>query len=328
MEWSRLSSALRRAGQRIAAVVAITVATCAVLGLLGGLWWFFDLFAHFRLQYAVVLSIVTAVYACLRRWRIAVPLFAVLVIDIGLQLPLYYATPAPAAEGGIRFELTLFNVNADNSRRDEVADFLRAGDSDVIVVLEVTAAMAGLLEETLARPPHDYRIIARAREDSFGIALLTRVPVRHAGVIYLADSDLPAVEAVLEVAGQGIAVLAVHPPPPLSSALAEKRDRMIAAIAAWREKWSPDEISHVVVAGDLNATPWSAPLRRLDDRSDLVNSLRGFGYQATWPRSLPPLRIPIDHVLHGPSLTTLSRSVGPWLGSDHRAVTLTLGAAR
>jgi endonuclease/exonuclease/phosphatase (EEP) superfamily protein YafD len=77
------------------------------------------------------------------------------------------------------------------------------------------------------------------------------------------------------------------------------------------------------VVGDLNASPWSHSFRSLAD-SDLINSLNGFGLQASWPAVLGPFGVPIDHLLHSAELTTVSREIGPSLGSEHRSVFITL----
>ena len=48
------------------------------------------------------------------------------------------------------------------------------------------------------------------------------------------------------------------------------------------------------------------------------------GFQSTWRRRDPVFSLPLDHVLHGPGLETIDRWIGPALGSDHRAVVVTL----
>ena len=73
----------------------------------------------------------------------------------------------------------------------------------------------------------------------------------------------------------------------------------------------------VMLLGDLNASPWSYPFRRLLRDTGLLNSMRGWGVQPTWPAPLGPLGIPIDHVLHSEEIRITRRSTGPWIGSDH-----------
>ncbi|MEM9488825.1 MAG: endonuclease/exonuclease/phosphatase family protein, partial [Myxococcota bacterium] len=180
--------------------------------------------------------------------------------------------------------------------------------------------------ERLERELPGYRLVQRSREDAFGIALLSRLPMSHGQVIYPAGGQLPAIEAVIEAHGQRVAVLAIHPPPPVTAELSAERDRVIAAAADWSRAPASGAgaVDHAVVVGDMNATPWSWPMRRLVRDSELIDSLRGHGVQTSWPSQLIPLSIPIDHVLHSPSLTAVERSVGPFMGSDHRPVHVAL----
>ena len=48
------------------------------------------------------------------------------------------------------------------------------------------------------------------------------------------------------------------------------------------------------------------------------------GFQSTWRRRDPVFSLPLDHILHGPGLEAIDRWIGPALGSDHRAVVVTL----
>ncbi len=74
-----------------------------------------------------------------------------------------------------------------------------------------------------------------------------------------------------------------------------------------------------LVVGDLNAMPWSRPLRSLREVTGLVDSLRGRGVQPSWPAEMPWIgRITIDHVLHSTHLVTEERALGGFVGSDHR----------
>lgn len=134
---------------------------------------------------------------------------------------------------------------------------------------------------------------------------------------------IPAIAAELALAGRSVALLGVHTLPPVSADYAARRDAQLAAALAWATDQRAAGRAPVI-AGDLNASPFSAPLRRLLAGADLVDSQRGFGVQASWPTSLPWPRIAIDHVLHDRSLTTVARALGPDLGSDHLPVVVDL----
>ena len=76
----------------------------------------------------------------------------------------------------------------------------------------------------------------------------------------------------------------------------------------------------VLLLGDLNATPWSHPFKRLLQETGLIDGSRGMGYQPTWPAGVLPLLIPIDHCLHSQELRVVHKEVGPMVGSDHYPV--------
>jgi endonuclease/exonuclease/phosphatase (EEP) superfamily protein YafD len=80
----------------------------------------------------------------------------------------------------------------------------------------------------------------------------------------------------------------------------------------------------VIVAGDLNATPWSHGFRQLVRLRGLCDSAVGRGVQATWNAHRWVPRIPIDHVVVSPEVRVMDRRVGPDVGSDHLPVEATL----
>ena len=71
-----------------------------------------------------------------------------------------------------------------------------------------------------------------------------------------------------------------------------------------------------------NTTPWSAAFQPLNE--ELLNSMNGFGWQPTYPAGAGLLMLPIDHLLHSGHLTTVDRSTGPDLGSDHLPLIVTV----
>jgi endonuclease/exonuclease/phosphatase (EEP) superfamily protein YafD len=78
----------------------------------------------------------------------------------------------------------------------------------------------------------------------------------------------------------------------------------------------------VLLAGDLNATPWSTGMRALT-AGELRFGSRQSPWKPTWSvRS--PFAIPIDHALSTAPLLILERRVGPDLGSDHRPLELSV----
>lgn len=314
-------SVRQRAVRIVVALGALTAAGASLATLLaigGRLWWRLDLFSHFRLQYVAVLAGAVLLLAITRRWRMAAPAAVFLVFNVATITPLYVSTGVTAAPGRPSLRVVSFNVHEHNTNYDAVARYLAAADADLVLVTETSATW---IEKIGAALP-GYDVVSEPRDDAFGIAAWSRHDLERARIVSLADVGMPAVELELDVDGEPFAVLGVHTFPPLSADYAERRDAMLDAIARWARR----SRRHTIVIGDLNTTPWSTSFRRLVS-AGLINSQLGHGVQPSWPGDTPALAVPIDHCLHGPSLTATERSTGPSLGSDHRPVHVTLAVA-
>jgi endonuclease/exonuclease/phosphatase (EEP) superfamily protein YafD len=79
----------------------------------------------------------------------------------------------------------------------------------------------------------------------------------------------------------------------------------------------------VILAGDFNATPWSDSFQQLVAQTGLRNVHQGALFEATWSAALPQ-RLLIDHVLLSPEWDLAAKTIGPDIGSDHRAVIVDL----
>lgn len=107
----------------------------------------------------------------------------------------------------------------------------------------------------------------------------------------------------------------------MSGELAELRNqylKKLAAMAATRGS------APTIVAGDLNATPWSPWVRDFLRTPQLRDSQYGLGLLATWPASTAQysslLGIAIDACFHSGKLQVATRALGPELDSDHLPV--------
>jgi endonuclease/exonuclease/phosphatase (EEP) superfamily protein YafD len=297
-------------------LIAFVLASLTTIGFLGGVWWGFDLAAHFRVQYAVLLVPVLAILAGLRRWRSALVAGVALIVNVSLFVPLYLATPtAPAGVDTLR--ILTFNVTASNPNRTTVIDYLVASEADIIFLHESSTDW----EDTLSRAEVPYRVVsARAPGSLFGtLALVGEDAVVR--LVRLGDVGQLSIAVVAEIGGQEIHVLGTHPLSPTSAARSVARDEQLRRVGEWA---AAQEVP-VVVAGDLNASTWSRGFSMLTRPGDLVNSQRGFGVQASWPARYGWLGVPIDHVLHSRELATLDRYLGDPLGSDHYPLFVSLG---
>lgn len=287
------------------------------LGLLGSWNWLLDLFAHFRWQYLIV-SVLVLALAVWRRAAWVVAAAGITLLLNGLLIGQLAWQPEPArstlaADAGI--SIAILNVQRVNSRTQDVLEYLRLADPDVIVLMEVDLKWMQALQPLQESHPHH---LAAARDDNFGMAFFSRIAVASRHLAQFGDAGLPSIEATLVHRGRELLLIGTHPPPPLGARLAAMRDRQLRAVAGRVAA----EDRPVVVVGDLNATPWSNGLRQL------ASGRLGFrGASAPWSptwRVGSVLAVPIDHALCTSPLVISRHEVGPDVGSDHRPVAIRL----
>jgi endonuclease/exonuclease/phosphatase (EEP) superfamily protein YafD len=283
-------------------------------GFAGQWWWFFDLAAHFRVQYALALGLGSLALLAWRQPRWAMVFAGFALINAAVLAPRFLSSvEAVAGTDSPTFRALLANVHSENRDHGRIRQVIAEANPDVIVLLEVTPWLIGQLADLAERYPHR---IAEPREDNFGIALFSRLPLRNAAVISLGSAGLPSLTAELEADGRWFTLLSTHPPPPIGAAMTEDRNAQLADLARLaRQTRQP-----LLALGDFNLSPWSPWFTQLLTDSGLHDSAAGRGLQPSWPVGWPPLWIPIDHALYSDGIRIRHRVIGPDLGSDHYPV--------
>ena len=281
-----------------------------MLDLFAPLGWPFELFSHFRVQYAVAALLLAALLA----WRrAAVPAVFALVLGGWHLLPGIAASPGAVASQacqGPEFTVATANVQFSSERREAWRAWLATRPADFLAIQEVTAARAAELDSAVGYP---YRHVV-PREDPYGLALLSRWPLESVTRVDLAGDGLPSLAGVVDIDGQRVRFLALHTRWPVTPALAAARDEALRGAAAMARAADLP----LVLLGDLNVTPDSPEFEALLAQSGLRDAMRGRGWQPTWLAGFWPLALRIDHVLVSPGLCVDQAEAGPSIGSDHR----------
>ncbi|MBT8164941.1 MAG: endonuclease/exonuclease/phosphatase family protein [Acidimicrobiia bacterium] len=298
--------------------VGIVVVLGTLLGFLGRASWVFDLVGNFRFQY-LWLGVLALIALIWNRWWIPVGVVAVAVAINVLAVGPYWWGSIADPTGPERLTIVHLNTAAGNPEKERVVDFVRTAEADVILLAEVTPALLDLLEEADLEFQPVAGTPARTR---VGLLALTRDPSVTGRLTNLGVSEVPAVLLNLDLGDEPIEMLGFHTSSPGREARSSARDDQLAG-AGRRvlERESP-----MVLIGDFNATPWTGAFRDLLD-TGLIDGQRGRGVAGSWPAGWGPFKIPIDHALHTPELTTTSFSFGESAGSDHRSLTVTIARA-
>ncbi len=290
------------------AAFAVAVAVVSLAAFFGATWWSLDLVSSFRPQYAVTL-LVAGSLLLVRRWRrLGSAVLLAGVVNAAVVAPLFLGSPATGGDDA--FRVLSFNVHSSNDAYGAVVDYIRRTEPDVVFLHEATR----LWEESLAQAGLGYEIVPGRDGLIFGTLALVP-PGAAARTLGFGVEGRRAVEVVAPgPGGETISLLGIHPVSPVNEHRSALRDAQLDFAA----EWAASRDGPVVVAGDFNATPWSAAFRRFVDDSGLRSSQTGFGIQASFPAdSNPAVRIPIDHLLVSEGLGVRDRRLGPALGSDH-----------
>ncbi|MDP2306882.1 MAG: endonuclease/exonuclease/phosphatase family protein [Pseudomonadota bacterium] len=263
--------------------------------------------------YAPIWIVLVAAVAA-KRWPLAALAIPAALWHLALVVPPSLPrTPPPAC--GAALSVLSANLLMVHPAPDALAEEIFAADADVVLLQELSPRWEAVLD---ARGlfdgwPEGWRVV---REDSFGSAILSRLPLDTAGDFEL--TGLPQTQATISWEGRTLALLNVHTLPPRTAEYAALHREGLDAVAAWVHERA-DAGDAFILGGDLNASPYSRFFGDIAGAADDAWELAGQGFGFTWPNGIFPLpSARLDHVLVSRDLTVRSIVVGTGAGSDHR----------
>jgi len=287
------------------------VALGTVLAVFAPVGWPFELFSHFRAQYAAAALLIALLLVIGRRSAYAA---AALVLAVWNGLPIAQRALAdpPSACEGPEFTVVTANLQHANQSWAPFLEWLDRQPADLVVVQELTPGWARILG---GLPDYTYREL-RPRADAYGVGVLSRWPLESVATVDLAGDGLPALTGLAVVDGRPVRFLGMHARWPMTPWLARDRDAALAGAA----RLVRDDPRPVVVLGDLNLSPDAPAFARLLRDAGLHDVMRGPDWRPTWQADFWPLALRIDHVLVSGDLCVERADVGAAIGSDHRPV--------
>lgn len=291
-------------------------------GLLARLHPFFELFVHFPAQYLVV-GLVLALAALLARRTIAFTLALGLALsNLAPLWPYVFAAAPRVSADGPELRVISANLNNINADPQAVQEFLLSTDADIVILTELALQLDAAYAAGAQRFGHVLRT-SGSRHNPAALLILARRELREPVVHTPFGRDFPIVEfryCLDEGLRDCLAVVALHPVRPQEDDAL--RDRMLG-FAFERARQAGLARQQAVLAGDLNATPFSPVLNRFAALG-LRDAALGRGWQPTWPISAGIAGIPIDHVLVSPRIEVRRFARLPPMGSDHRPLQVDL----
>ncbi len=280
-----------------------------------------DNLSNFPAHFAVAFLGCAVLLAWMRSLWWAAGAVAGLALASGQILPWYFGGDAPRHVGeGEAIRVMAANVLLHNRDHDRLLKLAEREDPDVIGLAEVDARWIRALAPLKLRYPHRVEIPSEGYE---GLALYSRLPFERVRAASSGDLPFPGIATVMRTPAGDVEFILAHPLPPLDGGLIRRRNAQLLALAQYaRASTLP-----IVVAGDLNVTMWNRGYRPLQKIAGLQNARDGQGLGPTWP-AIPPLGVPIDHVLATSSIDLADFRVHGGIGSDHLPVSANFSLQR
>lgn len=275
--------------------------------------WPFETAAYWVPWYLVVALAGACGCALARSYRWAGAGILCAAMALALMTPHYLLCRHPDTEATTPvFRVLQANVYYPGNDPDVLLQLVRESKPDLVLLQEVDEKWQALLKPLESLYTH-HRYSPRYTGGGPDLAQFwshETLSVRD-----LHGDGLPAVETLLHVNGRTLRVLNAHTAAPFTRGRAERYHAQMDLLARHVARSGEP----VLLAGDLNAGPWSWHYNRLLELGKLSSARKGFGGLGTWPAFLGPLRIiALDHLLISDGIQVRRCWVGPGIGSDHR----------
>lgn len=303
---------------RLAALALPLVLSLPLVAGFFGAWHpAFDSMAHFRAHLAVAVAVAALPALLLGYWKeaamsivLAAATFATL--SQGTSLPGLGAVNAaadPAQDSRAVYRLLQLNLRFDNTSPEKVLSLIGRSRPDVITLDEVSKPWIGYLDRVAAAYP--YRVLCDGESSVGTVALLSRRPFA-AGESSTCSEEGDLATVRVDFGGREVTVAALHLKWPWPSKQPAQIDVLTTPLSELGQT--------ALLAGDLNATPWSHAVTRIAEAGGLR---RVSGSTPTWSyRKLPIswrqwVGLPIDHIFSKGDVTVRAVHVLEDVGSDH-----------
>jgi endonuclease/exonuclease/phosphatase (EEP) superfamily protein YafD len=294
----------------------LAISLLLVIGCLSGLAfldkfdWRLELLTHWRVHYLVVSIALCVIYLARRRqYRIVALATLVVCLNGSVIVPtVLKARKAEGTMGAQQFQVALINVLYQNRNYQDTLSWLREMQPDVVVLVELTPEWQKAI--SFLKDVFPYQIAVPAGLGD-GIGLISRRPLTNPKILWPIFGR-PAVIAELQLPQTSLTIVGAHPKPPTSARLIRQRDEYLANLGQTIANLKRP----VLVAGDLNTTPWSYAFDEFTRTADLTLS----GIQPSWPTGFGYAGIPIDHIMGNQDVWVFDIKTGPAIGSDHRPI--------
>jgi endonuclease/exonuclease/phosphatase (EEP) superfamily protein YafD len=281
------------------------LAICSFIGLLSSIYWFFDLFNHFRVQ-AVIASIILCFAAFMFDKKSLK--FATLILIGNLIL---FAIPILKTNNNLTtamqadetpMNIVFANVETSNTDYELAKKVLLAQNPDIIALAEIDNQWVSNLIALKKIYPYTVELPSNG---NFGMALYSKIP-------FTVELTKPGTYQIpfLTLDFKTFILIVAHPFPPINKQASQENKHYLKSIAnhhAFSNK-------PVIIAGDLNCTLWGDALKPIIEKG--YKRINNLGVDYTFPTGWLPFALQIDHFFINKAVRSKFK-VLDYIGSDH-----------
>ena len=314
---------------RVLALLVLIGLIASVLPYFGTNAWWVRMATYPRVQVFAGLALLLVLLAALPGRFRPLSLAALLLALVGMAVQAHALWPytglhdlrivaARACPAERQLRVVAVNVQMTNENADELFAILRQADPDLILFQETDAWWHEHLKALSNEYPY---AVQHVTQNYFGIYMLSRYPLVDPQVHFLTGSRDPSIVTGVRLpSGDVVRFYGVHPRPPEEGQSSAERDgQILAAALAIRGDGAPS-----LLAGDMNATPWSRVMRHAARVGELLEPRIGRGWTPTFRAGSLVMTWPLDHVLAGDEFSLVSFDALRSFQSDHRPIMATL----
>ena len=311
-------------------VVGLHLAT--LIACFANFHWVADLFAHFRVQYCLLLLASSVMLVVFSSWRLLLVSLVCLMINlfwmapyaVGLRSSRSVSNVPVAQSEQATYRILTLNVLTHNKQYQSVIDQIDEANPDFVVLMEVNSRWESQLRDSVLSERYPFARYVPRDYGNFGIAFLSKTLWSDLEVVYVQPLELASmvIDLPLPLAEssdqeiQSLQIVATHPIPPISEYQTNARDTQLMDMAGRVQRDAA-----ALMVGDFNLTPWSPRFTKILEKSQMSDSAIGQGIRPTWyvfPSLLGGLKI--DHVLINDHVRVVEHDILRDVGSDHRGV--------
>ncbi len=286
-------------------------------GYLGRYWWGFKVIDFFHMQYAV-LSLLVAIYANVNaNYDVGAVLTVFAALNLFRIRHYIWERDEDSFEGG--FKIISVNAYRKNFCPEKLGKYLEEEKPDILLVLEMTDNLRKEIKSVVSQYKYKHETPVR---DGHTICLLSRHKLSKKKITKHGGHDTPLLSAIVKLANKEYQIFSAHPLAALNADYAKDRELYFSEI----EKYFESHSMPVLVLGDFNSVPWEKHFMKFLKKAHLKSTLWNTSYTVTWPAVFPFMGIPMDQILVNDQIEHKGLRRGPFIGSDHYPICLTVNA--